>query len=75
MLEAQTFIVRLYRRHGTARRALTGVVEIVAERRVVAFRGIHALHAILVDPVANRATAGRVPTRPTTRSTEGESEK
>jgi hypothetical protein len=50
MLEAQTYIVRIYRRKGALARGVAGVVEIVEQRRSVAFRGLPALCAILTGP-------------------------
>lgn len=57
MLEAQTYIVRIYRRKGALARRVAGVVEIVEQRRSVAFRGLPALCAILTEP-PKRCTKG-----------------
>jgi hypothetical protein len=55
MLEAQTYIVRIYRRKGALARRVVGVVEIVDQRRSVAFRGLPALCAILAGPLTRCA--------------------
>lgn len=47
-MQAQTYIVRIYRRNGAA--GFAGVVEIVQRRRSESFRNFEELRAILDQP-------------------------
>lgn len=48
-MQAQTYIVRIYRRNGAP--GFAGVVEIVQGRRSESFRNFEELRAILDEPI------------------------
>lgn len=60
-MQAQTYIVRIYRRNGGS--GFAGVVEIVHGRRSEAFRNFEELRAILDRPPRGSRLKGKRPRR------------
>ncbi len=60
-MQAQTYIVRIYRRNGGS--GFTGVVEIVQRRRSESFRNFEELRSILDQPPRGSRLKAKRPRR------------